>query len=429
MLTKLLRALVGVSWGNLLYFVACLLPRDRNLWLFSAWNGRRYLDNPKYIFRHVLEHTTEIKAVWICKDRRLCAELRREGLPVAYCYGFRGVVCQLRAGLVVYTHSASWEFASTLLGHRVKRVQTWHGIPIKKIGYDDSRGGDARRRAALQRLVFRYDDDRHDLVIAASEEERKRYKSAFNVRDEDIRITGSPRNDALVRSARQRSAGSRAHKKVIYMPTYRGGVGSEFTLFAESGFEFAAVDRACETIGIDLYIKLHPVQVFSERDREALRKANRLHAIDNSGDIYERIGEFDILITDFSGIYFDFLITGRPIVMAPIAFERYLAQDRGLYYAYEDLCPEEPCHTWEDVLRRLHALAGPFKPSERYLTLQKRFHRYLDDASASRATAELLRVAGIPRAAGVMCESGSRAESAALAPRRTGSSTAGSEQR
>lgn len=393
MLKKLLLALLGFTAGNLVYWLACLVPRDRRLWLFGAWNGRKYLDNPKHVFQHVLEHVRGVRAVWICKDRALCAELRRAGIPAEYCYGIRGALLQLRAGLVVYTHSATWEFAPFLLAGRVKRVQTWHGIPIKKIGYDDDRGGDARRQAAVRRRVFRYEDDRHDLVIAASEEERGRYKSAFNVREEDIRITGSPRNDALLRSAKRHDGDASARKKAIYMPTYRGGVGSEFRLFADTGFDFAAADRVCESLDIDLYVKLHPVQVFAAQDRAALDRARRLHAVDNGGDIYERIGEFDILITDFSGIYFDFLITGRPIVMAPIDFESYLAQDRGLYYSYEELCPDEPCRTWDAVLRRLQELvAQPFTPSERYLALQKRFHRYLDDASAGRAAAELLRL-------------------------------------
>jgi CDP-glycerol glycerophosphotransferase len=394
-LTKLLQALLGVTLGNLVYLAACLVPRDRKLWLFGAWNGRKYLDNPKYVFRFVREHASEIRAVWICKDRKLCMELRQAGLPAEYCYGFRGAICQLRAGLAVYTHSASWEFAPFLLGHRVLRVQTWHGIPIKKIGYDDERSGNAHRRAALTRFVFRYDDDRHDLVIAASEEEKRRYKTAFNVNEKDIRVTGSPRNDALLQSARRHDLSPRSRKKAIYMPTYRGNVGSEFQLFAESSFDFAAADRACEIMGVDLYVKLHPVQSFRADDRKALDRARVLHAIDGVGDIYERIGEFDILITDFSGIYFDFLITGRPIVMAPIHFERYLAQDRSLYYSYYELCPDEPCHTWADVLHRLQTLAAvTFVPGERYRKLQQQFHRYLDDGAAGRVTAELLLLSG-----------------------------------
>lgn len=393
MLARLLQALLGVTLGNLAYFAACLTPRDHKLWLFGAWNGRRYLDNPKYVFRFVLAHSPEIRAVWICKDRQLCAELRRAGVPAAYCYGIRGAMYQLRAGLVVYTHSASWEFASFLLGHRVRRAQTWHGIPIKKIGYDDQRGADARRQATLRYAAFRYESDRDDLVIAASEEEKKRYATAFNVREDDIRITGSPRNDALVQSARRHDLVRSSRKKAIYMPTYRGSVGSEFQLFAETGFDFEAADRACATMGVDLYVKLHPVQLFRARDRAALDRAGCLHAIDGVGDIYESIGEFDILITDFSGIYFDFLITGRPIVMAPIAFESYLAQDRGLYYPYQDLCPDEPCHTWDSVLDRLQSLSTTtFVPGERYRRLQQQFHRYLDDGSAGRVAAELLRL-------------------------------------
>lgn len=392
MIGKLLRKLAGCTLGNLVYALATLLPRDERLWLFGAWNGRKYLDNPKYIYEFVLSGFPDVRAVWICKDRELCRALTAAGRPAAYAFSARGVWYQLRAAVVVFTHAASWEFAACLLGHRVKRVQTWHGIPIKKIGYDDARAGDARRKARLVARLFWYEDDRCDLVLAASETEATKLIGAFNVREGDVRITGYPRNDAIVRSAAKRDA-RRFTMAVIYMPTYRGGVGSEFRLFAESGFDVRAVDRLCAELDIEFFVKLHPVQVFSPSDRAAIEASARLRAIDNVGDIYEKVGEYDVLITDFSGIFFDFLITGRPIVMAPIGFEAYVANDRELYYTYEELCADEPCRSWDAVFERLRAIrARGGEPSDRYRALQTRFHRYLDAESSRRAALEVRRL-------------------------------------
>jgi CDP-glycerol glycerophosphotransferase (TagB/SpsB family) len=195
---KVLRRLAGCTVGNLVYALASVLPRDERLWLFGAWNGRKYLDNPKYIYEFVLADFPDVRAVWICKDSGLHRTLLAAGRPAVLAWSPRGIWYQLRASVVVFTHSASWEFAACLLGHRVKRVQTWHGIPIKKIGYDDQRFGDARRKARLTTLVSWYEDDRCDLVLAASETEAQKLAGAFNVRAADVRITGYPRNDAIV---------------------------------------------------------------------------------------------------------------------------------------------------------------------------------------------------------------------------------------
>jgi CDP-glycerol glycerophosphotransferase (TagB/SpsB family) len=393
-IVKLLRRLAGFTLGNIAYVLASLVPRDDKLWLFAAWNGRRYLDNPKYIFEFVTRNYPDVQAVWICKDRALYLAMAAAGRTAAYAYSWRGIVYQLRASLVVFTHSVSWDFVAFLVGGGVKRVQTWHGIPLKKIGYDDMRNGDPRSKARLLGRLFWYEDDRCDVVLAASETDAAKYLTALNVVPSGIRITGYPRNDPIARSATRHARTLRDRAKIIYMPTFRGGVGSEFRVFEESRFDFGAADRLCSELGVELHIKLHPVQVFSTRDRELIESSSYLHAVGNVDDIYERLSEFEVLITDFSGIFFDFLITGRPIVMAPIGFEKYVTNDRELYYRYEDICPDEPCRTWDEVFARLRDLVrSNFVPGERYHALQARFHHHLDDRSAERAAAELRRLA------------------------------------
>ena len=373
----------------LIFLLSCLVPRRRDLWLFGAWMGRRYSDNPKYIFRHVREHVPDVEALWIVKDRSLHAELRDAGVPVARALSPRGVWSQLRAGLVVFTHSVPDEYHSPLIAPWALRVQTWHGMPIKKIGYDDNTQQRSRASVLVRSLLFPCDLDRCDLVIAGGEDDAEKYRSAFNVRPADVRITGYPRNDELLRCATPPAAG-REPRRAIYMPTLRGAPGSEFELLRTSGFDFGRADEALQSAGWHLSVKLHPVQALSPEDRRSLDRAEHMDALPSEMDLYSRVGTFDALITDFSGVYFDFLITGKPIVMAPFEIERYLERDRELYYEYEDICPDAPCRTWDEVFARLTELRyaeGP--PSARYTSLQRRFHRYLDASSSARVVAEI----------------------------------------
>ena len=180
---------------NLIYFIASLVPRNRTLWLFSCWSGADFLDNPKYIFNELkTRDSLGIKAFWLVKKRKKFFELSNRGIDVIYAYSLKGIWSQLRAGVVVFTHSVNNEYLSYLISHRVKRVQTWHGIPIKKIGYDDE-NSTPKEIIAIWNRAFPYISDHLDLVLAASEEDSKIYASAFNIGVDKVVITGYPRND------------------------------------------------------------------------------------------------------------------------------------------------------------------------------------------------------------------------------------------
>ena len=186
--------------------------------------------------------------------------------------------------------------------------------------------------------------------------------------------------------------------RAIYMPTFRGAVGSEFNLLEESGFDFAKMDEVLHSNDIILFIKIHPVQRFTIRDIESISRCDNIKIVKNEGDIYETIGSYDALITDFSGIFFDFMVSGKPIIMAPFNLDSYLAKDRQLYYSYDDICPSEKCLSWEEVLGQLVKLKSEgFVPDERYKTLQRRFHTYLDCGSSQRAAHQIADVTGYRR--------------------------------
>ena len=44
-----------------------------------------------------------------------------------------------------------------------------------------------------------------------------------------------------------------------------------------------------------------------------------------------------VLVTDFSSIYFDYLLTGNPIIFAPFNMNNFTKNDRSLYFEYKDL--------------------------------------------------------------------------------------------
>ncbi len=365
---------------NIIYIFASVVPRSKKIWLFSSWGGKEYLDNPKYIFIELNNQKLPVNSYWLVKDKNKFYELKKKGINVIYAYNIKGIWIQLRASLVVFTHSVNSEYIPFLIAHRVLRILTWHGVPIKKIGYDDHKST-PKNLIKIFNVMFPYLSDHLDLLLASSKADSEIYKGAFNISRDKIIITGYPRNDILLKH-RNKNNGK---LEVIYMPTYRGEINSKFDLFKKTNFDFNFFDELCKKNNIRFTIKLHPVQKLAQNDLIFIRQCSNINILNNS-DIYESLHKYDILITDFSGIYFDFLITGKPIIMAPFNMQEYLKKDRTLYYKYGEICPSNPVKNWNEVFEAiLEIKENNFMTNNKYKELQSRFHEHLDASSSRRA--------------------------------------------
>lgn len=57
-----------VSWSHRLiaagiYMISCLIPKNKNIWVFGAWRGQLYADNAKYLFEYVTENKKDIRPI------------------------------------------------------------------------------------------------------------------------------------------------------------------------------------------------------------------------------------------------------------------------------------------------------------------------------------------------------------------------------
>jgi CDP-glycerol glycerophosphotransferase (TagB/SpsB family) len=380
--------------SNFIFLICSFFPRQKNLWILSAWSGLKFSDNPKYIYLQ-LSSDKLIEAVWISKSKSLVIEMKQSGLNAIYAYSLRGIFAQTKAGVAIYTHSVESEFIPFLISRSVIRVQTWHGMPIKKIGYD-AIDSSTKYFFKMLSFFFPYKLDNHDLIIAGSNLDKKIYERVFNIKSQNVVVTGYPRNDQLIPKKRHKKRNKKI--KVIYMPTFRGLPGSEFPLFKSSGFNFQEADSFFKKHLINFYIKLHPVQKISDSDLAQILMSKNIHYLDNS-DAYEILYNFDILVTDFSGIYFDYLLTGNPIIMAPIELKNYLKNDRRLYYSYKSVCIGEPCYTWNSLFfsiqRAANNIQNGYTPEGRYKYLRSKFHQYFDSFSSERVINEIKKRAGV----------------------------------
>lgn len=358
-----IRRLAEVA-GGLLTWLASMIPRRRNQWVFGAWFGERFSDNSKYFFLYVCRFQPSIRGTWISSNPEVVRELRRLGFSAENANSLRGWMRCLRAGTHVISNGLQDTNRYLSAGARI--VQLWHGIPLKRIGFDEPQHSPARWWLQTFRRLFPHlRPYNYDLVACQCHEMAKTISRAFRLKLEACPVTGSPRLDAdLLANTfpdvvdlstwRTRYPGKRL---LLYAPTFRQfGKGK----YAPYGFD---ADRLNEVLaGIDsvLLIKQHP----ADRDvaPEPTTNVKPLSSADVA-DIYPLLRCVDLLITDYSSLYFDAMALDIPVVFAPFDKMGYEAKDRGFYYRYEEVTWGKKAGNWrelEDLLREFHSSKEAF---------------------------------------------------------------------
>ena len=140
---------------------------------------------------------------------------------------------------------------------------------------------------------------------------------------------------------------------------------------------------------MQLHIKLHPFNRIPPALLQKIESTNYLSVL-SVDDIYETLCTYDVLITDYSSIYFDFLLTGKPIIFLPYDLDRYTVSDRQFYYKYEDVTPGSKARDWHDVAKILADLDSMSSHwQQQYLQTLDRFHQYKDGKSCERVVAAI----------------------------------------
>ena len=121
-------------WGQLLllpiYWCSFLVPRDRKIWLFGSTFGRRFADNPRYLYLYISQHKKKygIRPIWISHNREIVSFLEKNGYEAYYYHSLRGIWYALRGKVYLYdNYSKDINFWQS--GGAVK-VNLWHGIPV-----------------------------------------------------------------------------------------------------------------------------------------------------------------------------------------------------------------------------------------------------------------------------------------------------------
>lgn len=402
------------------YGFSFFIPRDKKLWVFGSTFGRRFADNPRYFYLYVVQrninfsHQTEqdcildnqisqIRSVWISQNREIVALLQEKGYPVYFKYSLKGIWSCLRGGVYFYDNYPK-DISHWLSGGAIK-INLWHGIPLKKIQHDNIHDTIRHPKNIVEKIKTfprRLSDEKPShYVLSTSEYMASIFKSAFQTKR--VIVSGYPRNDAFGNHRLQnilsekeeyflsRMQNTKAKYRVLYMPTFRDSEEKFFEVI-----DLRELNRFLEKNHILLCVKLHcKSKLKQEFDRI---NSDNILVIDAETDPYIYIEESDLLITDYSSIYFDYMLSGKPIIFFHYDLEEYLQNSRQMYFDYEKYTPGKKAKNWQELMTLLSdmdKLTEQARNENPYEAMMKQFYDGYADRSSERLYNQICKIINI----------------------------------
>lgn len=309
---------VGNALVRLLKF---FLHADPKLIVFNSFGGRRYDDSPKAIYLSMLDDQrfADYRFVWAFVEPDKYSIPRGETIKVDT-FSYYKTVLKARVWITNTTMTRALSFK----GIKTFYLNTWHGSAIKRIGCD----------AIGDKTFVSKGSNNTDLYLAQGEYDRRIFSHAFGISPELVKVTGLPRNDELASpdvqskayDIKQRLSIPSEKQVILYAPTFREYVkdGTNYALDLpinlskwkdELGDKYVLLMRAHPAVATLMNIKDNGFV----KDVSTYPQLNDLMIVS------------DVLISDYSSIFFDYSILARPMFCFAYDYNIY-QKERGMYF-------------------------------------------------------------------------------------------------
>jgi CDP-glycerol glycerophosphotransferase (TagB/SpsB family) len=329
-----------------------------------------FADNTKYLYLYTSANDSNSKHVWISKSRALAKTLRDNGLVSYYQWSLMGIWLQLRAKY--YVLDAFLQPENFIFSGKSRIIQLLHGKGMKKKGYSET-------QLKKQDYIFATSD----FTIEILPESFKKGSRCF--------VTGYPRNDVLfglvpkseistdrLSHERIKQARDKGVKIILYAPTFRRG---EKVYDLSKNIRIQDLDNFAEKNNILFIFNLH------NKYREHIRKdLGKNIILLQESDIYPLLPFCDLLITDYSSIFVDFLLLNRPIIFYPYDYDNY-SKNEGIVSNYNNITPGPKVFTFDGLIKNIKDIlfdSGDLDWVESRRRVTGLYHNYTDGDSSNR---------------------------------------------
>ncbi|WP_440771849.1 CDP-glycerol glycerophosphotransferase family protein [Natronorubrum sp. DTA28] len=316
------------------YLLSFLAPRNRKLWIYGYRQGTSFTDNSKHLYLHTSQNEDDIRSVFMAKDQGLVEELRSAGYEAYTFSSFKGIYLVMRSGNIFITHSRKdvpwWCTGGATI------IRLGHGIPFKKFGWAHT--NETNKWGLIEFLARKHIFMGHDYSIATSKEYRNLVAEATDLSEDKVWITGLPRMDMFGEVTDNTELWTDReflnwleeedfNTVFLYFPTWRSKTGAG--PFPNKN-TLMSIDKQLMEDEL-LIVRNHP----SSEKLDDNQYENIVSAPSNK-DFYPILKHIDIMITDYSSLFYDALYEEIPIIFYPHDFSRYM-ENREFYFKYNSV--------------------------------------------------------------------------------------------
>ena len=230
----------------------------------------------------------------------------------------KAIIGFFRAGHVIYSFGKLPIYPSK----NQTVIQTWHGTPFK--GFDET-----MKKSGGRKAFFTY-------ALASSEFIRPIVARLFSCDETNVAICGQPRTDVMFETRDSYHLGVEGQRIILWTPTFRQskvlgyndteGKGTLVPLFDKK--ELEELEKQLSDLDIALIIKLHPSQDLDDYQDVKffhIRLLTHDQFQAENYDLYKLLPQTDALITDYSSIFYDYLLLDKPIAFTIDDYDDYLS--------------------------------------------------------------------------------------------------------
>ncbi|MGI6382031.1 MAG: CDP-glycerol glycerophosphotransferase family protein [Tissierellaceae bacterium] len=376
-------------------FVVGLLSKIlplKNYIIFESHSD--FCDNSKAVFNKIMSYGLNkyYKIYWFVDNKDAFNSLEFtnvEFVQIKHNSFSKKIIGEIKR--VILFASCKYYFFShrNLARNMPKRGQVFfnltHGTPLK-----DSTG----RHNSIKKSSY---------ILTTSEFSGDLRVRTFEGGEEKLKILGFPRNDFLFEHNKVLEklgySKQQFNKVIIWMPTFRrhkiSGVNDSGALDEEKDIPILSDDTELNELKsilsnnkVLLIIKPHPAQdlrFIKVEESYNIRIVTNDELFNNNIELYNLLGESDALITDYSSVYMDYLILGKPIGFTIDDLPKYTKNLGFLVKNPLDYMPGHKIRECSDMIKFIEDVCRDLDTySEERETICNLFNKYKDNKSSDR---------------------------------------------
>lgn len=386
---KLIKYVKGKNVLNRHMYVRYLKnkPVSDNIIMFEAFFGKGYSDSPKYIYEYIAKnYPGKFEFVWVMD--------KKYDLP----YGGK-IVERFGRKYMYYLATAKYFVFNVRQPEWFKKrkgqtfFETWHGTPLKRLAFDieDVFGASPNYKKQIYKQSRSW-----DYLLSPNRFSTECFASCFQYEKEKIVEFGYPRNDILhseegkeVAVKIKEKLGLAPDKKlVLYAPTWR-----DDECYGHGQYKFDLkldLDLMQKELG-EGYVVLLRTHYFIADAVDTEKYGDFVLNVCRYDDIAELYLISDILITDYSSVFFDYAGLRRPMLFYTYDLEKYRDILHGFYMNMEDEVPGPMLFTTAEIVAAIKNIDEVQKKyAEKYDAFYEKYCSLEDGHAAERCVKKLL---------------------------------------